>query len=135
MVFFLGLASIVGGFIMILPLFTDKNPSLKNLYEKISPYKILIGLAILVIGVITFFVPYHWEGHPLVPIFGDLIPSVLAILCGLFISVEFLENLKGIKGSFIEKLKSILHTYQFPIGFGAMFFGFLHWFLFKVLFL
>ncbi len=134
MVFFLGLASIIGGFIIILPLFMEKNPSLKKFNEKITPYKILIGLAILIIGVITLFVPYHGEGRALIPIFGDLIPSALAIICGLFISIEFLETLKGVKGSFTERIKSILQRYQFPIGFGAIFFGILHWFLFKVIF-
>jgi hypothetical protein len=59
MVFFLGLACLIGGFLIILPLFMEKNQGLKRFDEKIKPYKIIIGLAILIIGAIKFFAPYH----------------------------------------------------------------------------
>ena len=52
MVFFLGLACLFGGFVAISPLFMEKYPGLKNFDEKISPYKIIVGLAILIIGLI-----------------------------------------------------------------------------------
>jgi len=132
MVFFLGLASVLGGFIIVLPIFMDKHPALKTFNEKITSYKIIIGLAILTIGVITLIVPFHGHGHLFIPVFGDFIPSVLAILTGVLISIDFLESLKGVKGSFIKKLKSILQKYQFPIGFASIFFGILHWILFKI---
>ena len=134
MVIFLGLASILGGFIIVMPLFMDKYPVLSKIDEKIGPYKIIIGLSILVIGVITLLVPYHGNGRSLIPIFGDFFPSVFAILAGTYISIDFLESLKGVKGSFFEKLKNILHKYQFPIGFASLFFGILHWILFRVIF-
>jgi len=134
MVFFLGLANILGGFIAVSSLFMDKYQGLKTADEKISPYKILIGLAILIIGVIKFIAPYHNAGHVLIPIFGDLIPSVLAMLIGIFISIDFLETLKGVSGKFIERLKNILAKYQYPIGFAGLIFGILHWILFKIIF-
>lgn len=136
MVFFLGLVCIIGGFIIIMPLFMERHPGWKVVDEKLSSYKIIIGLAILIIGAITFIVPYHSHGRgkPLIPFLGDLFPSLFAILTGLFISVEFLENLKGVKGPFIDKLKTGLSKYQFPIGFGSIFFGLLHWFIFWVIF-
>jgi len=133
MVLFLGLASILGGFIIIMPLFMEKHPVLSKIDEKITPYKIIIGISIIVIGIITFFVPYHREGKALIPIFGDLFPSAFAMLAGAYISIDFLESLKGVKGSFFEKLKNMLHKYQFPIGFASLFFGILHWILFKVI--
>jgi hypothetical protein len=135
MVFFLGLFCLLGGFIMVIPMFTEKNESLKTFNEKLAPYKIIVGLAILIIGAITFIVPYHGEGRALIPIFGDLLPAVLAILTGLFVSFEFIENLKGAKGRFLEKIRGVLDQYQYPIGFAAMFFGILHWILFRVVFL
>jgi hypothetical protein len=132
MVFFLGLACLVGGFICVLPLFTEKYPRLGEFDGKLTPYKIIIGLAILIIGVIRFIVPFHGSGrHPLVPIFGDLIPSALAILLGVLVSMEFLESVKGFKGELTSRLKETLHRYQYPIGFGGMVFGILHWFLFR----
>jgi hypothetical protein len=134
MVFFLGLTCIIGGFFAVIPLFMEKHPALKNLDEKVTPYKIIIGLAVLIIGVITFIVPYHGEGHPLIPIFGDLIPSALAILLGTHISIEFLETLKGVKGSFAKKLKNVLNKYQYPLGFAGIVFGIFHWILFKIVF-
>jgi hypothetical protein len=134
MVFFLGLVCVIGGFIMVIPLFMEKHPTLKIIDEKISSYKIIIGLAIMIIGVITFVAPYHGRGKILIPFLGDLLPSVFAIFSGLFISIEFLETLKGVKGPFIEKLKNYLNKYQFPIGFGSIFFGLLHWFTFRVIF-
>lgn len=134
MVFFLGLVCIIGGVIMVLPLFMEKHPRAKVVDERLSPYKIIIGLAILIIGAITFIVPYHGGVKPLIPFLGDLVPSIFAMLTGLFISVDFLETLKGIKGPFIEKLKSGLSRYQFPLGFGSIFFGLLHWFIYKVIF-
>lgn len=133
MVIFLGLASIIGGFIIIMPLFMDKYPVLSKIDEKITPYKIIIGLSILIIGVITLLVPYHGDGKALIPIFGDFFPSIFTILSGAYISIDFLESLKGVKGSFFEKLKNLLHKYQFPIGFASLFFGILHWILFKVI--
>ena len=133
MVIFLGLASIIGGFIIIMPLFMDKYPVLSKIDEKIAPYKIIIGLSILVIGVITLLVPYHGDGKALIPIFGDFFPSIFTILSGAYISIDFLESLKGVKGSFFEKLKNFLHKYQFPIGFASLLFGILHWILFKVI--
>ncbi len=135
MVVFLGIACVFGGFVMILPRHAERNDALRVFNEKIGPYKILIGLAVLIIGVIKFVAPYHGGGTKWIPVFGDLIPSVLAMLSGLFISVEFIESLKGVQGRFIEKLKNLLHTYQYPIGYAAMFFGVLHWILFWVVFL
>jgi hypothetical protein len=134
MVFFLGLGCIIGGFIMIMPLFMEKHPGLKVVDERLSAYKIIIGLAILIIGAIAFIVPYHGRGKPLIPFLGDLLPSIFSIITGLFISVEFLETLKGVKGPFIDKLKTGLSKYQFPIGFASIFFGLLHWFIYKVIF-
>jgi hypothetical protein len=132
MVFFLGIACILGGFFAVIPLFADKNQSLVNFNEKVAPYKIIIGIAILIIGIIKFIVPYHGSGHPLIPIFGDLIPSALAILLGTHISIEYLETLKGVKSSFAEKLKIVLNKYQYPLGFAGIIFGILHWVIFKV---
>ena len=106
----------------------------------------VIGLAILIIGAIKFFAPYHGGGKPLIPIFGDFLPSILAILSGVFISVDFLESLKKRKDEeaapktgtkkvegFWSRTKSVLQRYQYPIGFASMFFGLLHWFLFSYL--
>ena len=147
MVLFLGLACLFGGFLIILPLFVEKNPSLQRFDDKIKPYKIIIGLAILIIGAIKFFVPYHGGEKPLIPVFGDFLPAVLAILVGIFISVDFLESLKRQKEktadsqagaqkmeTFWTRMKSVLQRYQYPIGFGSIFFGLLHWFIFKVIF-
>ncbi len=135
MVFFLGIVCLIGGFIIIMPLFMEKHPVLQVVDEKLSSYKIIIGLAILIIGAIKFIVPYHGgSGKPLIPFLGDLLPSLFAILTGLFVSVEFLETLKGVKGPFIDKVKNGLSKYQFPIGFGSIFFGLLHWFIYKVIF-
>jgi hypothetical protein len=147
MVVFLGLACLIGGFLIVVPLFMEKNKGLERLDEKIKPYKIIIGLAILIIGAIKFFAPYHGGGKPLIPIFGDFLPSILAILSGIFISVDFLESLKkgkeeeaapktGVKQveGFWSRTKSVLQRYQYPIGFASMFFGLLHWFIFMVIF-
>jgi len=134
MVFFLGFACVLGGFIMVLPLLKEKKSGLRTFEEKVSPYKIIIGLAVLIIGVITFIVPYHKSGRPLVPIFGDFIPSVFAMLSGIFISIDFLESLKGFQGKFTQKLKVTVQKHPFPIGFAAIFFGILHWILFRIVF-
>jgi hypothetical protein len=142
MVFFLGLACVFGGFIMVAPLFMEKSRGLKLFDEKITPYKIIIGLAILIIGAIKFFAPYHGGGKHLIPVFGDLLPSATAILVGIFISLDFLESLKGVKErvseegkrGFWTRLKSMLQRYQYPIGFASMFFGLLHWIMFRVIF-
>ena len=147
MVFFLGVACLIGGFLIVVPLFMEKNQGLKRLDEKVKPYKIIIGLAILIIGAIKFFAPYHGGGKPLIPIFGDLLPAILAILSGIFISVDFLESLQrgkeekdasetGAKKmeSIWSRTKSVLQRYQYPIGFASMFFGLLHWFIFRVIF-
>jgi hypothetical protein len=147
MVVFLGLACLIGGFLIVVPLFMEKNQGLKGLDEKITPYKIIIGLAILIIGAIKFFAPFHGGGKPLIPIFGDFLPAILAILSGIFISVDFLESLKKGKEkdeaqktdvqkmeNFWSRTKSVLQRYQYPIGFASMFFGLLHWFLFRIVF-
>ncbi len=119
---------------MVLPLLKEKKSGLRTFEEKVSPYKIIIGLAVLIIGVITFIVPYHKSGRPLVPIFGDFIPSVFAMLSGIFISIDFLESLKGFQGKFTQKLKVTVQKHPFPIGFAAIFFGILHWILFRIVF-
>lgn len=147
MVVFLGLACLIGGFLIVVPLFMEKNQGLKRLDEKIKPYKIIIGLAILIIGAIKFFAPFHGGGKPLIPIFGDFLPAILAILSGIFISVDFLESLKkgkkedeaqktGVQKmeNFWSRAKSVLQRYQYPIGFASMFFGLLHWFIFRIVF-
>jgi hypothetical protein len=136
MVFFLGLVCLVGGVIAVLPLFTEKHPRLAAFDEKLTPYKIIVGLVVLIIGVIRLIVPFHRSGgSPFIPVFGDLIPAALAILLGILVSIEFLEGVKGFKGKFSASLKETLHTYQYPIGFGGIVFGILHWFLFWVVFL
>ena len=147
MVVFLGLACLIGGFLIVVPLFMEKNQGLKRLDEKIKPYKIIIGLAILIIGAIKFFAPFHGGGKPLIPVFGDFLPAILAILSGIFISVDFLESLKKGKAedeaqktgmqkmeNFWSRTKSVLQRYQYPIGFASMFFGLLHWFIFRIVF-
>ena len=134
MVLFLGLACLIGGFFIVMPLFMDKYSILNKIDEKTTSYKIIIGLAILIIGIITFIVPYHHLSTPLIPIFGDFLPSIFAILLGIIISIKFLENLKGFKGAFADKLKTLLDKYHYPIGFAGILFGILHWFLYKVIF-
>ena len=134
MVFFLGLACLFGGFVAISPLLMEKYPGLKKFDEKISPYKIIVGLAILIIGLIKFIAPFHRDGRPLIPLFGDFLPAVLAILLGAFISIEFLETLKGVRNAFVEKLKNLLQKYHYPFGFAAILFGILHWVLYKFIF-
>jgi hypothetical protein len=87
-------------------------------------------------------VPYHGDGRALIPVFGDLLPSVAAILAGIFISLDFLESLKGVKEKvskegkrgFWTRLKSVLQSYQYPIGFASVLFGLLHWIIFWVIF-
>ena len=133
MVILLGLACLIGGFFTVIPLFIDKYSTLKKIDEKTAPYKIIIGLAILIIGIIKFIVPFHLS-TPLIPIFGDFLPSVSAILIGTIISIGFLETLKGFKGAFAEKLKKVLEKYQYPLGFAGILFGILHWALFKFVF-
>lgn len=136
MVFFLGFVCLIGGVIAVLPLFTEKHPRLAAFDEKLTPYKIIVGLAVLIIGVIRLIVPFHSSGgSPFIPIFGDFIPAALAILLGILVSIDFLEGVKGFKGKFSESLKETLHKYQYPIGFGGIVFGILHWFLFWVVFL
>ncbi len=134
MVLFLGLACIFGGFVTVIPLFMEKNPALKNFDEKIKSYKIIIGIAILILGIVKFLVPYHPAGRSIIPVFGDLVPSVLAMMTGIFISLEFFESLKDVRGKFLERLKTMLQKYQYPIGFASMFFGILHWIIFRVIF-
>lgn len=134
MVLFLGLCCIAGGFISVMPLFVNKYPILNKIEEKITPYKILIGLTILIISIIKLLVPYHAPGKPIVPILGDLIPSALGILIGILISIDFLETLKGVEGGKIQKMRNFLEKYQFLLGFAGIFFGFLHWIVFKVIF-
>lgn len=134
MVLFLGLFCIVGGFITVMPLFMNKYPLLSRIDDKITPYKILIGLSILIISVIKLLVPYHAPGKPIVPILGDLVPSALGILVGILISIDFLETLKGVEGGKVKKMRNFLEKYQFLLGFASIFFGFLHWIIFKVIF-
>jgi len=134
MIFFLGFFCLVGGFIIVMPLFMDKYPVFKKIDEKILPYKIIIGIAIMIFGIIRLIVPYHNPGRPLIPIIGDFIPSVLAISSGALISFDFLETLKGFQGSFFIKLKLILTKYQFPIGFSSIAFGIIHWILHGIVF-
>lgn len=130
MVFFLGLLGTVSGFIIVIPLF-EKGTFLKKFDERVSPYKILIGIATIVVGVIKLIIPYHGSGHPLIPIFGDFLPSVIGVFAGLLISIDYLETLKGFKGSFFEGLKSFLNKYNYPLGFGSLFIGFIHWIFYK----
>jgi len=134
MVFFLGLFCLVGGFIIVMPLFMGKFPVLRKIDEKISSYKIIIGIAVMIFGMIRLIVPYHSAGRPLVPILGDFIPSMLSIASGVLISFDFLENIKGFQGEFFIKLKSTLTKYQFPIGFSAIGFGIIHWILKQIIF-
>ncbi len=134
MVLFLGIACIIGGVVCVLPLFMERNPGLKRFDDRLTTYKIIIGIAVLVIGIIKFIVPYHRNGRVLIPIFGDFFPAVLAILTGIFVSIDFLESIEGIKGAFLERLRAILQKYQFPIGFAAILFGILHWIVFRVVF-
>ena len=110
MVFFLGLVCLIGGVIAVLPLFTEKHPGLAAFDDKLTPYKIIVGLAVLIIGVIRLIVPFHRSGSsPFIPVFGDLIPAALAILLGILVSIEFLEGVKGFKGKFSANLKETLH--------------------------
>jgi len=130
MVFFLGLAGVIGGFIAVLPLFSKNNPGLKTVDAKLAPFKIVIGIAIVVIGAIRLIVPFRPPERGLIPIFGDFLPAVAAIALGLLISIEFFNSLKAFQGPAAERMKEVLHKYQYPIGFAGILFGILHWFLF-----
>ena len=65
---------------------------------------------------------------------NTFIPSVFAMLSGIFISIDFLESLKGFQRKFTRKLKATVQKHPFPIGFAAIFFGILHWILFRFIF-
>jgi hypothetical protein len=86
--------------------------SFKNLREN-RPAQIVIGIAALAVGVITFFVRAPGDT---VPVVGDLLPSLAGVAQGLILLVESFRQQVDSRGPQAEKLSKALITYRMPVG-------------------
>jgi len=81
----LAMANILAGLLAVAPLVTRKLPQAKGFYDKITPFRNLIGVVVLCIGVVSLL----WclvTLHPL----ANLLPQLAAIVAGLFLGKELI---------------------------------------------
>ena len=96
--------------------------SYKNLREnRAAP--IVIGIATLAVGLITFFVRAPGDT---VPIVGDLLPSLAGIAMGITLLVESFRQQVDSRGPQVEKLSKALISYRVPAGIAGVAIAMVH---------
>jgi uncharacterized protein YukE len=85
--FILSLLAIISGFIGAKGLLKNKHSLLKSIYDALSPLSITIGLAALLIAVLSF----TWSILSL-SIFSNIIPQVATLLMGLLLAKEIVTK-------------------------------------------
>lgn len=123
MTYLFAIAYIVGGFLAAAALMEKLNPNAKQLVDKISPFKLYIGLVVLAIGLwslIYMLIHGHFS-----------LASVAGILCGALLASEMAGKLPSIPPEKRDQIVNTLKTYQIPIGVVTLVLGFLfllaHW--------
>lgn len=81
----LAMANILAGLLAVAPLVTRKLPQAKGFYDKITPFRNLIGVVVLCVGAAALF----WCLVTLRPL-ANLLPQLAAIVAGLFLGKELL---------------------------------------------
>jgi len=144
----LGLANIVAGLLAAAPLLAVKAPQLKTVYEKLTPFRNVVGVATLVIGLASFV----WALLHLAPL-SSILPQASALVVGVFLGKELLMRKPALaeasaaSGAAAQKAAAaadaaaakaqellvkyqskvaLLDLYQVPIGIACMVLGVLH---------
>jgi hypothetical protein len=129
--FALSLALLAGGFLLAFNFFSSKIPQVKELEGTIGPFRPIVGLFMLALGVIALFFCYGWF------IVGDIIPAAVGILGGFILSAEIIKSTAKSQADKLggdekvdkiseveEKLKGSLPMDY--VGMGVMALGFIH---------
>jgi hypothetical protein len=115
---------ILGGILATASVIVAKKPEARPMIEKLVPFQVLIGIALLVLGVVNLL---RWLGHGLLgaishtPIFGMtfLALSVMSILLGILFGMP--QILKALQGNAQAEQRAIqvmtqIAPYQVMIG-------------------
>ena len=130
------IAPILGGIIALSGLIVKKRPEAQELLNKILPYKALIGVGLLVVGILNAI---DWLPH-----IGALFKSLLGLTILLTITAELLlgfmlgmpQIAKWIPGDSAPEVKAAelskkLVPFEVPIGFLGVAAGFM-WIFFRI---
>lgn len=92
---------ILGGILATASVIVARKPEARQMIDKLVPFQVLIGIALLVLGVVNLL---RWLGHGLIgmishtPIYGMtfLALSVMSILLGILFGMpQILKSLQG----------------------------------------
>ncbi|MDH4127716.1 MAG: hypothetical protein OEV44_03105 [Spirochaetota bacterium] len=143
MVFF-GLVQIISlflaGFIVSYNFLVDKITELEKVRSLVEKSKLYVGLLSVFMGIWSLFNPYYrividknYFEMPFgsVSFIGDLIPSILLIICGVTLASVVLKYINlsddSLKSDFRKtKTQELLDKYSFLLGIITFIFGFLH---------
>ncbi|MCX7004371.1 MAG: hypothetical protein NTV22_14010 [bacterium] len=141
----LALANIIAGLLAAAPLLAIKAPQLAVVYRKLTPFRNLIGVLTLAIGVLSFlWALLHFS------LLSGILPQLSAMAVGLFLGKELLMRkpaMAAASGASAQKVAAaadaaalkaqellikyqskiaLLDVYQVPIGIACIVLGVLH---------
>jgi len=109
--FLTSLLAIVGGILASSNLIIDRQPNSRDLIEKVVPYQGIIGIALLVIGILTLLQ------------FGGIMSLILAaaeiivgFLLGYGMLTQYIFNSNEAAAEKGAKVRATLIEYQVPAG-------------------
>jgi len=113
--------AILGGILASSNVIIDRQPNSRDLIEKVVPYQNGIGIALLIIGVLTLLK------------FGSLLSIVLAVaqiivgfLLGYGALTQFIFSSNEAAAERGAKIRETLIQYQIPAGFALIVLGILY---------
>ena len=107
--FLLVIGCLVSGLLASSKLIEDRAPQLSSVLKYLSPFKIIIGVVTLVLGLIGL--QTGW------------LTGIAGIVVGAVLAISLLNHIPSLKDETREKISSTLLSYQLPIGIIAFIIG------------
>lgn len=110
------------------------NVNLEPVRSNVEPYKTVIGVVGIILGIWNFFNP-DFGAHKLyagsIPILGALLPALLMTYLGVVLSIDLLESILNVPEETKVKTKEFIQNSAEIIGFVTIILGIVHIFTYR----
>jgi len=126
--------NLLGGLVLAAPYFQERFPGILSLREFVfgkKTFRISLISSLLIVGILKIISVFIGD----VILVGDLLPSLMLLVSGFTLMVEYLSENNDAEKGFIKKMDSIFVKHSSIVGVAAIVAGTLHFIFPGVLFL
>lgn len=122
--FLLVLFNIIMGFILIKDFLNSKLDNFSNIHHILSVeiFQVTVGCIGTIVGLLALFL--RFTGNMI--IIGDLVPSIIAMICGFTLFIEYIANEEENDSAAIKFFKTTFLQNRVLLGFISLTSGILH---------